>query len=415
MKTKHLLLGASLFFLQITQAQQPATGQFIERPGGYYVNTILKDISGLQEQSQPSTPKTKKVFKAVLQPEQYPTKLDAYKQVWHNKPISQGNTGTCWCFSTTSFYESEIKRLSGKEIKLSELYPVYWEYVERARLFVQKRGEVHLGEGSETNAVAKLYKKYGAVPAEAYSGKANNQQRFHNHEPMFAEFENYLKGIKATNAWNEAEVVATVQSILNHYMGEPPTSFTYNGKKTTPQEFLKNDLKLNMDDYVDIMSLMQVPYWTKAEYDVPDNWWDSEDYYNVPLNDFVSSVKKAIDEGYSLSIGGDVSEPGMGNEPQVAVIPTFDIPSQYIDESARQYRFTNGSTTDDHAMHLVGYTEKDGKTWFLLKDSSSGSRNCGETCSTFGYYFMHEDFVKLKMMTFTAHKDAVKTLLNKVR
>jgi bleomycin hydrolase len=126
-------------------------------------------------------------------------------------------------------------------------------------------------------------------------------------------------------------------------------------------------------------------------------------------------VKAAVRGGYTMMIGGDVSEPGFDPWNQIAVVPSFDIPSEYIDESARMIRFVNGSTTDDHGMHLVGYLEKDGKDWYLVKDSGSGSRNCGKESKNFGFYFMHEDYVKLKMMGFLIHKDAVKEMLKKFK
>ena len=114
-----------------------------------------------------------------------------------------------------------------------------------------------------------------------------------------------------------------------------------------------------------------------------------------------------------MSIGGDVSEAGFLKSTQTAIIPNFDIPSAYINENSRQFRFSNKTTTDDHGMHLVGYTERNGTTWYLIKDSSSGSRNNDEDAAEFGYYFFHEDYVKLKMMGFTIHKDAVKDILKK--
>ena len=90
-------------------------------------------------------------------------------------PISQGNTGTCWCFSTTSFYESEIKRITGKNINLSELYPVYFEYIEKAKRIHTIQRKTHLGEGSETNAVQRMMELYGIVPYEVYEGKPSDQ------------------------------------------------------------------------------------------------------------------------------------------------------------------------------------------------------------------------------------------------
>jgi len=252
---------------------------------------------------------------------------------------------------------------------------------------------------------------YGIVPAEAYEGKPSDQP-FYNHEKMFGEFETYLKNCKTTNFWNEETILSNIKSILNHYMGDPPTTFKYEGKTYTPKSFLKNVTKLRPNDYVDFMSLMQKPYWSQQEYKVPDNWWRSDAYYNVPLDEFMFAIKNAIKNGYSISIGGDVSESGYSSTHDVAMVPSYDIPSEFIDENARQFRFSNGTTTDDHAIHLIGYKiDETGDWWFLIKDSGSGSRNGNFP----GYYFYHEDFVKLKMMTFTIHKDAVKETLDKFK
>lgn len=411
MKRISLLLGGFAFSIAVF-AQDKDKGTFIETKPGYYQNSILKGIQEFEETKKEEAPH--KVFKVDVSNKNYPTDPESYTKVWHTGVISQGNTGTCWCFSTTSYYETEIKRLSGKEIKLSEMYTVYWEYVERARYFVRNRGTMALGEGSQTMAVAKNMKKYGIVPASVYTGMKSGQ-KFHTHAKMYEELEAYLKGVKVRGEWNEEAVVATVRSILDFHMGAVPSKFSFEGKEYTPGDFLKNVTKLNPDDYVDFMSLMTAPYWEKALYDVPDNWVRSKDFINVPLDVFMDIIKSSIKAGYGISIGGDVSEAGFHSWSQVAVVPTFDIPSEYIDESARAFRFLNNTTTDDHAMHLVGYKEVNGKTWFLIKDSGSGSRNCGEGCKSFGYYFFHEDYIKLKMMTFTIHKDAVKEVLKKVK
>jgi bleomycin hydrolase len=401
-----------LFIPTMLTAQQNDKAVFIERKAGYYQNSILKGISEDEQIAKPEI-KTEKSFKIDLTGYDLPTDPSTYKTVWHNKPVSQGNTSTCWCFATTSYYESEVKRLTGKEIKLSEIYTVYWEYVERAKYFVQTRGQMSLGEGSETMAVGRQMKKYGAVPLTVYNGLMQGKT-VHTHEKMFAEIEAFLKGLKERNAWNEEEAVKTVRSIMDYHIGKVPEKFSYEGKEYTPIEFTKSVLKINPDDYVDFMSLKTEAYWQKAEYKVPDNWWRSKDYVNVPLDDFMSVIKAAIKNGYGIAIGGDVSEAGLETNKQVAVIPSFDIPSAYINEDARAFRFLNQSTTDDHAMHIVGVFEKDGKTWFMVKDSGAGSRNCGVECKSFGYYFFHEDYVKLKMMTFTIHKDAVKEILKKI-
>ena len=338
-----------------------------------------------------------------------PASAGEFTTSWHTPPLSQGLSGMCWCFSTTSFYESEIHRLTGRDVKLSELYTVYWEYVEKARRFVKERGNSAFGEGSEANAVPRIWKQYGIVPASAYSGLLPGQ-KVHDHRVLFSELQAYLLSVKAGNAWNEEEVVRTVRSILNRYLGEPPPAVTVEGRSMNPREYLGSVLRLNLEDYVEVMSLMEKPYFRMVEYEVPDNWWHSTDYLNVPLDDFMGVLKNSIRKGYTVCIGGDTSEPGLEGHAGIAVIPTFDIPAAFIDESARQFRFTNKTTTDDHGIHVVGCTTVEGSDWFLIKDSGSGSRNNAHR----GYYFYREDYIKLKMMGLTVHRDMASDLLKKV-
>ena len=111
------------------------------------------------------------------------------------------------------------------------------------------------------------------------------------------------------------------------------------------------------------MSLVALPYYENAEYKVPDNWWKSDDYNNIPLDKFMGLIKSSIEGRYSIAIGGDVSESGYSSEMEVAMVPSYDIPSEYIDEYARQLRFTNGSTTDAHAIHIIGHTKKGDAAW----------------------------------------------------
>jgi bleomycin hydrolase len=393
-------------------AQKFDRAHFREVKPGFYQNSILRDDRHVRDEIRPQP--VRKVFAVDLSGIELPNRIDLYETQWHNPPVSQGNTSTCWSFGTTSFLESEAYRINGIKVKLSEMYTNYWEFVEKAREYIRTRGTSAFSEGSEANAVTRIWSKYGIVPEEAYTGLMESR-KYHNHEQMIDEMTRYLASLKAASAWDEEAAVATVRSIMDHYTGAPPTEVTVDGRKMTPQQYLKEVVKISPDDYVDILSYSQQPFYKQVEYEVPDNWWHSDIYYNVPLDDFMKALKAAVRKGYTVSIGGDTSEPGMDRETQCAVIPDFDIPSAYISDEARQMRFTNRTTTDDHGMHIVGWYEKEGKEWYLLKDSGAGSRNNDENASEFGYYFFSEDYVRLKMMDFMVHRDAVKDLLAKFR
>ncbi len=334
--------------------------------------------------------------------------INDFKQLFHLPPVRQDTTGTCWAFSATSFLESEIYRLHGKEIKLSEMYTVYWEYVEKARRFIREKGNSAFGQGSESNAVLERIRQYGCMPKSAYSGLINGQTTY-NHDPMFDEMYDYLKFLKEHNYWDETVGLNTIKSILNKYMGAPPETFEYEGKTYTPQQFRDQVCKINPDDYVGFMSTLKIPFFTKGEFEAPDNWWHSEDYYNVPLNVFYDAIKNAVKAGYTMVIGGDVSEPGKYGWEDIAVIVPWDLPQNAINQYSRELRIYNHTTEDDHGIHLVGYTHKYGHDWYLIKDSGSSSRYGKYQ----GYYFFRDDFIKLKMLTFMVHKDAVTEVLKK--
>jgi bleomycin hydrolase len=387
-------LFTSLWAQKVTKDR----AMFVEPTNEFY-DQIKSELKDFYDQKEPE----KKKFKMDFTGLDLPQDIKEFTYQWHNEPISQGRTGTCWSFCTTSFYESEIFRQSGVKVKLSEMYTVYWEYVEKARRFVQERGDSHFAQGSMANAVSRIWKKYGIVPTEEYPGIPEGQP-FLDHRKMYGEMKEYLQSVKEMNMWNEIDVQANIKSILNYYMGEPPLKISYNGKNITPLEYLENVLKLNLDDYVDLMSLKEAPYFKNVEYPVPDNWWHSEDYYNVPLDLFMEAINESIRRGYTVNIGGDVSESGYDSHFEVALVPTFDIPSEYIDENSRQFRFSNKATTDDHGIHIVGYKKHNGDNWYLIKDSGSGAFNGKNK----GYRFYHEDYIKLKIMDITIHRDIAK-------
>jgi bleomycin hydrolase len=313
----------------------------------------------------------------------------------------------CWCFCTTSFLESEVKRLTGQEIKLSELHTVYYQYLAKAERFIDERGKSLFAEGSESNAVLEMMDKYGAVPAEVYAGFKKYDS--HNHIQLYEDMKTYLDFCKDNDYWEKEVILSTLKSIMEQYIGTPPTSFKWKRKTYTPLEFKEKVLKINSDDYVEFMSTMASPFYEQGIFDVPDNWWLDSSYYNIPLDEWYDLIVKAVEKGYTVNIGGDVSEPGYVGEEDAAFIPDFVMPQEYINQYSREYGIVSETTTDDHGIHIVGHTEKDGYKWYLIKDSGSGSRR-GEYK---GYYMWRGDYVKMKMLTFMIHKDIAKDVLKK--
>ncbi|GAB4317555.1 MAG: C1 family peptidase [Candidatus Sumerlaeia bacterium] len=408
--TAHIRLLFLLGLFHLGLAIPPALtatrdqGRFVNDENTYE-KSLLKRAA---ETAGPEQPGLK--FKLDVSDKDLPRNPQEFQQAWHQPPRSQDLTGACWSFSSTSFFESEVYRVHGRRLKLSEMFTVYWEYVEKTREFVRTRGTSYFGRGSQANATPRLWKQYGIVPFDVYDGRCPGSDIFDDH-PMFDEMKTYLASVKESASWNEVLVVETIRAILDRYMTPPPASFVMYGKTFTPLDYLHDVVSLNMDDYVCVLSLKEKPYWEKVEYPVPDNWWHSPDYYNVPLDDFMAAIHGAVRQGFTLNIVGDNSEPGFIQAEDVALVPDFDIPPPFINDDARQMRFSNEATTDDHAIHLVGWMEKDGQDWYLIKDSGTRAQN-GRVP---GYMFYREDFVKLKMMYFMVHRDAVGNLMERFK
>ena len=331
-----------------------------------------------------------------------PGAVSAFGPVFHFPPVDQGRTSVCWSFSTVSFLETEMARLGLPKVKMAVMYPVYHGWVEKARYFVQTKGESRFSPGDLFPTVLDAIQKYGIVPEESYSGRPPGEEGY-NHNAMYRELREYRDRVKKDEIWNEAEVVAQVKSILDKHLGKPPETFEYEGRSYTPRSFRDEFMALPWRDYLMVTSFEYAPFHTFTDLRVPDNWRNNKCYYNVPLDAFYEGLKGALRAGYSVAIDGDISEPGRIGERDIAFIPDDDIPPALITQEAREHRFREKETKDDHLMHIVGMTESGGHDWFLVKDSWRDAWQGKHK----GYFFYRGDFAKLKILAYLVHKDAV--------
>ncbi len=288
---------------------------------------------------------------------------------------------------------------------------VYWEYLAKASRFIEQRGDSLFSQGSQANAVTRMWENHGAWPLGAFAGTTNSKDPRHDHQRMYREMNQLLQMLQSKNMWDEPSARAMIQVILDRHLGRPPESFEHAGKKLSPKAFMKEVTRIEPADYVGLISTLSLPFHARGKLDVPDNWWKDDRYYNVPLSELFTAIKKAIAGGYSMVLAIDVSEPGKDAERDVMFVPDYDIPPQRIDQLAREYRFTNRATTDDHGVHLVGHSKHAGHDWFLIKDSGRSARRGKHK----GYYFVRDDYIQLKVMAVTVHRDAVADLLKRFR
>ncbi|MFA6618382.1 MAG: peptidase C1 [Candidatus Neomarinimicrobiota bacterium] len=322
----------------------------------------------------------------------FPLNNDDFTSYFHFPPKHQGLTSSCWAHAGISFIESETARNFDKKIKLSLMFIVYYDYLDKAEYFIKTRGAASLRGGSQVSSVFNVAEKYGLMPEKNYSG--NPTEMGDDLGPMHDELEAYLDFIKANDFWDESTNLKTVRAILDKHLGKIPDVFTYQSKKYTPDSFYKKVLKFKPKKYTPLQSTLSFTFGEKHEFPFPDHWSKGKDFLNLPLENFYKSIVNTIKAGITVPIAGDISEAGYNRYTGIAFIPKADIALEDIDQDSREYRIYNGTTGDDHALLIVAYTEINGVDWFLIKDSA---RMAWQSTHP-GYYYYRGDYIKLKML-----------------
>lgn len=351
---------------------------------------------------------------------------------------NQASTGTCWCFATTSFMESELLRMGKGEYDLSEMFIVRQKYINQINDNYMRRGKGNVSQGSLSPSWITAFKQVGVVPEEVYSGINYDSDR-HNH----GELASYVSSISETAVKlkkNSPEFHELVNSLMDIYLGKLPEKFTYKGKEYTAKSFAES-LGLNMDDYVLLTSFTHKPYYEAFDVEVPDNW-EHALMYNLPLDEMMSVMDNALKNGYSVCWDGDVSEKGFSFKNGVAINPEVNNVDDYattdrarfekmdagerleevykferpypevkVTPEVRQAGYEAFVTTDDHLMHITGITkDQNGTKYYITKNSWGTERNAFG-----GYLNMSESFVRAKTICIMVHKDALtKDVRNKI-
>lgn len=336
---------------------------------------------------------------------------------------NQGSSGTCWSYSANSFLESEMMRMGKRPVEISQIYSARNAYVEKGKMYVKMQGAVTLGDGGAFHDVINMYRKYGAVPQSVYTGlnygTANNK-----FAEMAAVMEGVLKAVvsnpngKLTPNWQKAYT-----SVIDSYLGTPPETFEFEGKKYTPQTFASEVIGIQADDYIEISSLTDYPLYSKFTLLVPDNW-SFDQVYNVKMDELTDVVDYAVKNGFTVAWAGDVSEKSFSWKNGVAFVPEKEFEDMTAEEKAdmfngpkkeakvtaemRQIAFDNYSTTDDHGMHIVGLTkDQTGREYYIVKNSWGVSNDYK------GYLYMTKEYVKYKTTAIMVHKKGIPTALAK--
>lgn len=350
----------------------------------------------------------------------------------------QNRSGTCWAYSTLSYFESEILKSTGKTYDLCESFVANKDYMDRAVQVVRYHGDMQFAQGGSAYDVYYVLKNYGICPEDAmpfpgslYGDSLNNFNEF------FSLLEPYVEGI-ATNKASKISGQWKVgfQGILDAYLGKCPENFTYEGKNYTPKSFASS-LGLNMDDYVTITSYTHHPFYSQFVVEVQDNWRNPASY-NLPMDEMMQIIDNAVMNGYTVAWGGDVSEPGFTRDGLAYMIDAkkmqslqgsdmarwlglsaakrrnlidslgCNVPEVQPTQEMRQERFDNWELTDDHGMLIYGIAkDQNGKEYYMVKNS------WGEAGKYKGTWYMTKTFIAANTMDYMVNKNAIPANIRK--
>ena len=345
---------------------------------------------------------------------------------------NQNRSGTCWDYSTLSFFESEILKATGKTYDLCESFVANKTYMDRAIQVVRLHGDCQFAQGGSAYDPLYCLQHYGIVPEDAmpfpgslYGDSLNNFNEF------FSLLEPYVNAVARNSAKKlSSQWKVGLQGILDAYLGKCPDTFTYEGKTYTPQTFAAS-LGLNFDDYVTVTSYTHHPFWTAFAVDVQDNWRNPLSW-NVPMEDMARIIDNAIMNGYTVAWGGDVSEEGftrqglayfydtkkmeslagsdmarwlkLSPQKKTSLIDSLgvNVPELAPTQEQRQQRYDNWELTDDHGMLIFGIAkDQNGKEYYMVKNS------WGETGAYKGIWYMTKNYVVANTMDYMVNKNAI--------
>ena len=347
---------------------------------------------------------------------------------------NQASSGTCWSFSAISFLESEAIRLGNikdeaKYPDFSEFFVVSNSYKERAEKYIRLDGKLGFSAGSGCGDVLNVVKNHGIVPNAEMTGM-NYGSPLPQQSEMDAVLLAYVEAVSKTRGKLSTAWKRGFDAVVDEYLGKAPETFVVDGKTYTPASY-RDAMKINPDDYVELTSFTHHPFYTWFSLEVCDNWRGSQSY-NVPIDELMAVLDNALENGYTVCWGADVShtgftrgglailvdaeatqagsdqehwvgkEEGKPNPKPVSIIEA--VPTQ----ESRQIEFDNKTMTDDHGMHIYGIAQdQNGKKYYMVKNS------WGETGAYKGIWYATEAFVKAQTLDICVHKSALTKELKK--
>ena len=325
-----------------------------------------------------------------------PDQLPANVKLISTTPIKdQGQSELCWVYGMLATIESE-HIMKGDSINLSIAYIARMMLHEKALEYYFSKGKTPISMRGMSSMLIHYINKYGALPYDSYEDPKNV-----NYKVLCRKVEQICQGAIAKEAGIK-HLRKELDELFDSELGYMPAPQIHMlGAEYTPLEFAHS--VCYPEEYVSLTSFTHHPFREYCILEVPDNQLHDE-FLNLPLDELMLHLQKAIEKGHPVCWEGDISERGF-QAPRnncVDISPT----ESPVTQSSRQKAFEQLKTTDDHVMEIIGTFVKNKKRYYVCRNS------WGNKWGNQGLIYLSEDYIKLKTIALYMSEDAY--IYNKV-
>ena len=349
-------------------------------------------------------------------------------EVEAGKVCNQKQSGRCWMFASYNVMRLEImKKLNIENMELSQNYPLFYDKLEKANHFLENMLDVidepldsrvvsyllkdPMGDGGQWDMFRSLVAKYGVVPKEVMP-ETNVSSATREMDTYLTtklrEFASRFRKKYAAGASidelrvDKKEMMKVIYRMLVISLGKPPVKFTWETRDKdknfikvsdiTPQEFFKEYVGWNLDEYVTVINAptKDKPYGKTYTVQYLGNVRDGAypvKYLNLPMDDLRELAIKQLKDDKAVWFGSDV---GQFSDRKGGYL-TSDI--LRVDElfntefgMTKEERLDYGDSMMTHAMVITGVDLDDVGKPIRWKVENSWGDDVGEK----GFYVMDD-------------------------
>lgn len=292
---------------------------------------------------------------------------------------NQGESELQWAYGMLATIESE-HIMKGDSVNLSVAYVARMLLQEKALEYYFSQGKKAISLKGMGTMLIHYIDKYGAQPYDSYQDAKGI-----NYQVLCRKVEKICNGAISKKTGID-KLNEELNNLFDQEIGYMPAQQVHMlGAEYTPLEFAHS--VCYPEEYVALTSFTHHPFREYFALEVPNNQMHDV-FLNLPLDELMLHIDKAIDRGHPVCWEGDITEPGFtkAKENFVDVQPA----ERNVSQMSRQRAFEQLSTTDDHVMEIIGKFKQGKHTYYICKNS------WGKDWGNQGRIYLSEDYIKLK-------------------